>query len=314
MLVGCHAVRVEVADIEDAFDRVGCRGWLCALALDGPGEMALHGDAVVVAASVFKVVVAVEFFRQTADGRLDPSERVRLGSVGRTPGATGFSTFADEVEVSLRDLTQMMLVVSDNAATDVILDRVGLAAVNTCAASLGLTSTVVVSDLRTVVDSIGQDAGFAGWDDLQAATGPDAPVASVLAVRRRLLSVRALTPDLTTRTTARDMATLLQQIWRDEAGPADGCAQIRQLMARQVTQNRLAAGFGDGISVAAKSGSLLGVVRNEIGVVEYPDGARYAVAVFTRAYEPFRGEHQINGVIGATSASAIAHLRESSKS
>jgi beta-lactamase class A len=109
------------------------------------------------------------------------------------------------------------------------------------------------------------------------------------------------------------MATLLQQIWRDEAGPADGCAQIRQLMARQVARNRLAAAFGDGISVAAKSGSLLAVVRNEIGVVEYPDGARYAVAVFTRAYESFRGEHQINSVIGATAASAIAHLRESSK-
>jgi beta-lactamase class A len=263
---------VDTGDIEDAFARAGCRGWLCALDVDGPGEVALLDDAVVVAASVFKVVVALEFYRQAAEGRLDPGERVRLRPADRAPGSTGFSAFAT-------------------------------------AAALGLRDTVVESDLRTIVDSIGRDAGFAGWDDLQAATGPDAPAATVLEVRRRLPAARALTPHLTTRTTARDMARLLRLIWRDEAGPADGCAQIRQLMAAQVARNRLAAGFGDSISVAAKSGSLLGIVRNEIGVVEYPDGARYAVAVFTRAHEPYRGEHQINGVIGATAATAIARLR-----
>jgi beta-lactamase class A len=78
------------------------------------------------------------------------------------------------VEASLRDLTGMMLVVSDNAATDAVLHRVGLAAVNARATSLGLTGTVLEADLRTLVDSIGQDAGYAGWEDLQTATGPDA--------------------------------------------------------------------------------------------------------------------------------------------
>ena len=44
--------------------------------VDGPGEVAIDGDAAVVAASVFKVLVAVEYFRQAADGGLD--EAVRL--------------------------------------------------------------------------------------------------------------------------------------------------------------------------------------------------------------------------------------------
>jgi beta-lactamase class A len=32
------------------------------------------------------------------------------------------------------------------------------------------------------------------------------------------------------------MATLLRLIWRDEVGPAQACAQVRQLMARQVAE------------------------------------------------------------------------------
>jgi beta-lactamase class A len=290
--------------IADVFRAAGCDGWLCALDVDGPGEVAHGADTVVVAASVFKVLVALEFFRRVGAGDLDGGERVRLGPAGRTPGATGFSTFADEVDVSLRDLVRMMLVVSDNAATDVVLDRVGLAAVNRTAASLGLAATVVQEPLRTVIASIATDAGFADWDDLQAATGPDAPPEFVAEVRRRLATVRALVAERTIRTTARDMATLLRLIWRDEAG-----RPVRDLMAAQVTRHRLATAFDPDVRVAAKTGSLLGVVRNEIGVVTYPDGGRYAVAVFTRAHEPYHGENEIDRAIGAAAATAIARLR-----
>lgn len=53
-------------------------------------------------------------------------------------------------------------------------------------------------------------------------------------------------------------------------------------MGQQLTRHRIASGFGPGISVAAKSGGLMGIVRNEAGVVTGPDGTGYAVAVFTR--------------------------------
>ena len=300
---------MDTGVIGDVFRRAGCRGWLCALDIDGPGEVTHEADAVVVAASVFKVMVAFEFLRQAASGRLDPRERVRLAPADRTPGPTGFSTFADEVEVSLRDLSRMMLVVSDNAATDAVLTRVGLAEVNQTAASLGLTHTTIETHLGALVDSIGQDAGFAGWEALQAATGPGAPAEVVDESRRRLLTARALIPELTTRTTAREMAALLRLVWRDEAGPDQACAQVRHLMAAQLIRNRLATGFPPGVMGAAKSGSLLGVVRNEIGVVGYPDGGRYAVAVFTRGDQPFTNEREINNAIGAAAAQAVDGLR-----
>ena len=55
-----------------------------------------------------------------------------------------------------------MLTISDNAATDALLGRLGVDAVNASSARLGLTGTVITADLRTTINSIGQAAGFAG--------------------------------------------------------------------------------------------------------------------------------------------------------
>ena len=127
----------------------------------------------------------------------------------------------------------------------------------------------------------------------------------------RGLPVRAMTrdPARATRTTARETAMLLRLVWRDEAGPARACAHLRALLAGQVTRHRVAAGFPPEVRVAAKSGSLVGVVRNEGAVVEFPDGGRYAVAVFTHAAEAFRHDSAINAAIGAAAADAVEALR-----
>jgi beta-lactamase class A len=54
---------------------------------------------------------------------------------------------------------------------------------------------------------------------------------------------------------------------------------------------------------------LLGVVRNEIGVITMPDGRRYAAAVFTHSDQAQDNEHEIDAVIGAAAARAVEHLR-----
>jgi beta-lactamase class A len=290
------------------FARTGCRGWLCVADIDGPGEISAGGDEPVVAASVFKVAVALEVFTQAAAGRLDPRRRVRIAPGRATPGPTGLSVFADEAELSVRDLALMMLAVSDNAATDILIDLAGLDAIRATLGSLGLHATIIPGRERDELDSIGQDAGFAGWDDMIRASATFT-AAQDRRIQEGFLRARALSPEHAIRTTAREMATLLRLIWRDEAGPAQACAQVRQLMSHQVTRQRLALGFPrHGTRVAAKSGSLLGIVRNEIGVITMPDGHRYAAAIFTRADRPYDHEHEIDAVIGTAAARAVEHL------
>ncbi len=105
-------------------------------------EYLLHADEVMPQASSIKITVLAELYRQAQQGKLKltdeyvvrPADLV-LGSdilLGLTPGVT---------RLTLRDLATMMVAVSDNSATNVLIDRVGLENVNAMLESLGLHTT-----------------------------------------------------------------------------------------------------------------------------------------------------------------------------
>jgi beta-lactamase class A len=265
-------------------------------------------DETVVPASVIKVLVALEAETRLADGRLDPARRVVLRADGRTTGPTGISLFRDDVEVSVGDLSVLVLTISDNVCTDALLGLVGLDAVNSTAARLGLRDTVLASNLADLIDSLARDTGFADWAAFEAWSDAETDATALAAADGRLRAASALQPGSPTRTTARDMTRLLSLIWSDEAGPAGACARVRWLMTRQITKERIASGFPPGVGVAAKSGALMGIVRNEIGVVTRPGEPPCAVAVFTRTERPGADPRAVDAAIGLVAARAIDEL------
>jgi beta-lactamase class A len=296
-------------DIEQLFADASCAGWLCVQTDDTDDEVTVSADEPVVAASVFKVLVALAAESAFADGRLDPVGPIRLPATHRTPGPVGFSLFEDDVIVSGRDLVSAMLTISDNVATDALLDLVGVDACNRLAGDVGLGATEIVGDLDGTIESIARVAGFPSWMALGdwLAVGP--PADERERVDRRVRQSAALDPArAATRTTARDMCLLLRLIWADRAGPPEACLRVRRHMARQLTRHRLAAAFPPPARVAAKSGSLVGIIRNEVGVIDRPDGQRFYAAVFTRG-EPSATEARVNAVIGAAAAAAVDRLR-----
>ncbi|TDD90147.1 serine hydrolase [Actinomadura darangshiensis] len=290
----------DVAErIRAEFRSAGVTGFLHVVDMDTGREVAVAAGEPVVLASVFKVPLLVTFHRQAAGGVLDPSEQVTLRPDERTAGSTGVSALLDEVRMSLRDLTCLMITVSDNAAADAVMDRVGLDAVNAAAAALGLRDTVIEVDGRGLHESLLTDAGAGSVAEVWARL--DEP-----GVMNRL---RALDPLRTSRSTPRDMTRLLSMIWRDEAAPPDGCAAMRRLFGLQVWPHRLSSGFPyDDVVVSGKTGTLP-TLRNEVGAVEYPDGARYAVAVFTRSLLPTAVLPQADAVIGTAARMAVEALR-----
>ncbi len=298
--------------VQSIFDRAGCEGALLVRSLDDGAEFGLAADELVVPASVVKVLVALEAETWFADGRLDPCERVVLRAADRTPGPVGTSLFEDDAVLSWHDMVVLMLTISDNPSTDALIRRLGIHTINATAARLGLTDTVVEFDLMTMLDSIGQDLGHAGWRDL-VSWSASAPADESARVDARLPAVRALDPRIGTRTCPRDMVTLLELVWSGQAGPPEACERVRATMARQLTRHRIASAFRPPVRVAAKSGSLVGVVRNEIGVISYPDGRRYAAAVFTRS-RPGSDDAAINTAIAAATAHAVATLTGGQKS
>ena len=294
-----HPVAREIAQ---TFADVDARGYVHARPVHREGaageiaEVALDADAAVAAASVIKILFAVAFARAVDAGTLDPSQHVEVPDALRI-GGSGTAGFADPALVSLRDLALSMMTVSDNAATDIVLAAVGTAAVGRVIADLGLGGTRLVRDMTTGAREVAAELGFADERDLDArlaAADPDA--------------VRALPwldPARSNAMTARDATTLLCAVWNDEAGSPAACAHVRRLMGQQQNTQRLASGFDDGVAVAGKTGTLP-TVRNEAGVVTFPDGRAYAVSVFTRTHRLADRDAPLDAAIGRAAALAVA--------
>ena len=102
----------------------------------------LHGDEVFPQASSIKIAVLAELYRQAQAGKLKLTDLYTVQASdlvpdsyimgGLTPGVT---------RITLRDLATMTVAVSDNSATNVLIDRVGMENVNALMDSLGLPHT-----------------------------------------------------------------------------------------------------------------------------------------------------------------------------
>ncbi len=109
-----------------------------------------NADRVFPAASSIKIAILLELYRQDQEGRAGAKGKTRLDDIytfdpkdlvedsqimaGLTPGVT---------RVTNRDLAQFMVAVSDNAATNILIDRVGRDNVNATLRGLGLTKTML---------------------------------------------------------------------------------------------------------------------------------------------------------------------------
>lgn len=102
----------------------------------------LHANDVFPQASSIKISVLAEFYREAQQGKLKLTDLYTVNAAdlvpdsdimgGLTPGVT---------RITLRDLATMMVAVSDNSATNVLIDRVGMENVNAFLDSLSLTHT-----------------------------------------------------------------------------------------------------------------------------------------------------------------------------
>jgi beta-lactamase class A len=111
-------------------------------ALSNGDHYFLHEDEVFAQASSIKITVLANLYLQAQQGKLKLTDLYTVQSSdlvpdsdimnGLTPGTT---------RITLRDLATMMVAVSDNAATNVLIDRIGMANVNDMLDSLGLTHT-----------------------------------------------------------------------------------------------------------------------------------------------------------------------------
>lgn len=287
--------------IREAFADAGVRGWLHARPVRPTGldtEVAVDADDVVPLASVYKLPLLVAFIRAVDTGFLDPSQRTTLRPTGRIGGSAGITIMRDPVTISWRDLASSMISISDNAAADALYHKVGDMRIAAAMESLGLTNTVVrgtaTDELHALLKTMGAKTTDAA---LRALASNDHPVAAGYSALVRSFS------------TPREITALLSAVWTGKAASAKQCAFARDLLAYRTGPHRLRNGFPfDSVKIADKTGTF-GALRHDVGVVQYPDEAPWAVAVFTEAARSDQILPEVDAVIGSTARMAVDELR-----
>lgn len=235
-------IRAEVAGFDGQVN-------LYARNLDSGAAYGLGEDEKVRTASTIKLPVMVAAFAAVERGEARWSDTLILRDSGKVSGSGVLQELSDGLRLTLKDAVTLMIVVSDNTATNLVIDRFGADAVNAGMDRLGLRRTRC---LRKVMSDGGQAAGFSAAGRLE---------------ENRRFGLGVSTP--------REMVLLLEKIERGQVVSPAASTEMIAILKRQQ--------FKDGIGrhldspVASKSGAL-DHLRSDVGIA-YTPGGRIALAI-----------------------------------
>jgi len=112
--------------------------------LDNGAAYSLRGDERVRTASTIKLAILSEVYAEASDGRLNLDEVVELKGASKVQGAGILQDLSNGDKLPWRDVVLLMIVLSDNTATNLVLDRIGGDPVNARMEALGLKQTRVL--------------------------------------------------------------------------------------------------------------------------------------------------------------------------
>jgi len=125
-------------DLAPLVARIPARCAVYGAALDGGWRISDGGELDFPAASVIKVPILLELYRRVQAGELSLEQRVVLREEHKVGGAGVLLELHEGLELTLEDLGRLMLVVSDNTASNLLLDLLGMEAINASMQSWGM--------------------------------------------------------------------------------------------------------------------------------------------------------------------------------
>lgn len=205
-------------------------GEVCVYAKDlETGETAAHrADLPLTAASVIKLPILAEAFRQRRDGLLFMEETVSVRPEMKLPSCGALTYLHDGLTVTLRDLCVLMIILSDNTATNILIDRLGMERINRTAQALGLQRT---------------------------------------ALRRKLFDAAASARGIENTVSAADMGALLEKMYRGACVSSRADAEMLSILADQRLNGKIPFFLHrEGVRIAHKTGED-GGITHDVGIV-----------------------------------------------
>lgn len=217
-------------------------------------EIAVNADKQMDTMSVIKIPLMVEAFRQIEAGKFKLTDRITLKESDKRPGTGVIRSLDPGAVLTIKDLITLMIIVSDNTATDLMFEKVG-----------GITS----------VNELMRSYGF----NSIKATGTTEVWFQALRAAKSAEEFHRAGKTPFGFSSPRDMGRLLEKLARGEAVSKTASDQMLQIMRAQVYSTRLPK-YVTGVRLPHKTGDFLPYIGNDVGIMEMA-GKTIVISVFT---------------------------------
>ncbi len=207
----------------------------------GTGESYyLNADEPMPTASLIKLPVMIEAYQQAAEGKVKLTDPVTLHKEDKVPGS-GILTyhFSDGATFPLRDAIRLMIVFSDNTATNLVLDKIGIGSTAQRMESWGYPNTKINAKV------------YRG------------STTSIDPARTKKFGLGS--------TTARDMVALLEKLHGGKLVSPEACKEMLEHLKKCDDKDKFTRFLPAGVVVAHKTGSV-NEVRTDAGILYLKSG------------------------------------------
>ncbi|HWR05298.1 serine hydrolase [Sporomusa sp.] len=227
--------------IQTILDQVPCRSAIVIINHSTGTSLELHPDRVFPAASMIKIPIMIEVMRQAALGIISLDDTIEINSQLQTGGAGILKELRSGLRMTVRELVTLMIILSDNTATNVLIDLAGMSSINTTITGLGLRSTVL---------------------------------------RRKMMDFAAAKAGQENHTSAADLACLFSGLASGSFPmPPHYNALMLDILKRQQVRDKLPFYLPEDIVIAHKTGTLPGA-EHDAGILFVPGGP-YIICILT---------------------------------
>lgn len=269
------------ANIEQIASGVDTHFGIYVKCLDTNEEIAINADEQMDTMSVIKIPLMVEAFRQIGESKFKLDDRYTLKNADKRPGTGVIRSFDEGANLSVKDLLTLMIIVSDNTATDLMYAKVGgPQAVNALMDNYGfkaIRATGYASDWFTALREAGSAVKF--HNARKTAFGLSSP---------------------------RDMGRLLEKIAKGEAVNQQASEQMLNMMRGQLYRSRLPR-YVSGFDLPHKTGDFVPYIANDVGLLINAQH-KIVICVFTDKQDMHEG--QPTTLIGEAIENAIGRIAE----
>ena len=218
---------------------------LFAKNLDTGETYGLNPDERVRTASTIKIAVMIEAFARVAEGKTKWTDEVVLTREKKVSGSGILNELSDGLKLTLRDAVNLMMILSDNTATNLVLDVLTTDAVNARMESLGFKQIKIM-----------RKVGSGG----ESTAGKDP--------ENKKYGLGVATP--------REMVLVMEKLERGEVISAAASKEMIDLMKREQGRNAIGRSLWD-VPMASKYGAL-DRLRSAIGIL-YTKNGKIAMAI-----------------------------------